>query len=560
VDWPRRIAAATGFYAVAAGVVTIIGWITNIQRLTDWKNDGISMFPNTAACAAMCGAALLLADTPTANARRALRFFASFAAFIAALTLFEHVSGINLGIDTLVFERSWGQGAAAAPMRMGPPAGTSFLVAGTALLMLTLGPRERRASTYLAGLVIAIGMLSLVGHIYGASQMYTLPRLTGIAMQTASVVVALGIGVLASVPEREPVRTLTQQSAAGLLTRQALPFLIVLALGLGAIRVALEKAGLVDAPFGTALRSVVDLGLLIGLLWWAAARVRTYEDALRKTEAEVRKHASQLGDLLQVAEGAREEAEAANRGKDEFLAMLAHELRNPLSAVRNAVTAATLDHASRERALQIAGRQTDQLARIVDDLLDVARITRGSVPLRKERVVLHEILRRAADGCRAQMDERRHAFTLAISDEAIQLEADGARVEQAVANILSNAAKYTDPGGTVTLSAERSGGDAVIRVHDNGIGILPSVLPRVFDLSRRGTARSTARRAASASASRWCAASSRCTVERSRRKATVRARAPSSSFGCRRCLRLMPRRRMCVRRHAVSACSIPHAC
>ena len=191
-------------------------------------------------------------------------------------------------------------------------------------------------------------------------------------------------------------------------------------------------------------------------------------------------------ELLRIAERARREAEAANRAKDEFLAMLGHELRNPLSAVRNAIAAATLDEASRGRALEIARRQTDQLGRIVDDLLDVARITHGRVPLRKERVALAEILRRTVDGARALMDERGHSLTLTVPAEAIHLEADAARVEQAVANLLTNAAKYTDPGGTVTVTAERDGEDAVVRVRDDGIGIAPEVLPRVFDLFTQG--------------------------------------------------------------------------
>src|SRR5581483_299885 len=116
----------------------------------------------------------------------------------------------------------------------------------------------------------------------------------------------------------------------------------------------------------------------------------------------------QRENLLRAAESARREAETANRAKDEFLAMLGHELRNPLSAVRNGITAATLAPGTRERALEIARRQTEQLGRIVDDLLDVARITRGRIPLRKERVALADVVRRAVDGARALMSERGH--------------------------------------------------------------------------------------------------------------------------------------------------------
>jgi PAS domain S-box-containing protein len=195
---------------------------------------------------------------------------------------------------------------------------------------------------------------------------------------------------------------------------------------------------------------------------------------------------AQREELLLLAESARAEAEAANRAKDEFLAMLGHELRNPLSAVRNAIAAALLDPAAQGRALLIARRQTDQLGRIVDDLLDVARITHGRVALRKQRISLSDVLQRTVDGARALMDERGHNLVLSLPPEVIYLNADAARVEQAVMNLLTNAAKYTDPGGTVTVTAARDDGDAVVRVRDTGIGIAPDILPRVFDLFTQG--------------------------------------------------------------------------
>ncbi len=208
--------------------------------------------------------------------------------------------------------------------------------------------------------------------------------------------------------------------------------------------------------------------------------VRQTADYLERKRAE-----DQRDELLRSAQLARRDAEAANRAKDEFLAMLGHELRNPLSAVRNAVAAATLDESSRGRALEIARRQTDQLGRIVDDLLDIARITRGRVPLRKHRVWLRELLESAVDAAQSLMDERGHTLTLEAPPE-VQLDADPARVEQAIMNLLTNAAKYTSPGGTVLLAADLEGDTVRIRVCDNGIGIAPEVLPHVFDLFAQG--------------------------------------------------------------------------
>lgn len=215
---------------------------------------------------------------------------------------------------------------------------------------------------------------------------------------------------------------------------------------------------------------------------WLDVLARQVADYIEQQRAE-----QQREDLLHIAERAREDAETANRAKDEFLAMLGHELRNPLSAVRNSITAAVLDDQNRSRALEIAQRQTDQLSRIVDDLLDVARITRGRVLLRKRRTYLAEVLQRSVDATRALMDERGHSVSVSLPAEEIHLDADAARIEQVVANLLSNAAKYSDPGGSVAVSAERERGDAVIRVRDNGSGIAAELLPRVFDLFVQGS-------------------------------------------------------------------------
>lgn len=206
---------------------------------------------------------------------------------------------------------------------------------------------------------------------------------------------------------------------------------------------------------------------------------------------ERRRNDAQREELLRIAEAAREEAERANQAKDEFLAMLGHELRNPLSAVHNALTAAARDPANRERALEIARRQTRQLGRIVDDLLDVSRVTHGRVPLQRTRLSVADVLQRTVDAARPAIDERGHRLVLSFAED-LHVDADAARLEQAVGNLLSNAAKYTDRGGTITVTAERDGDAAVVRVRDDGMGIAPEMLPRVFDLFMQG-ARSLAR-------------------------------------------------------------------
>jgi signal transduction histidine kinase/CheY-like chemotaxis protein len=178
----------------------------------------------------------------------------------------------------------------------------------------------------------------------------------------------------------------------------------------------------------------------------------------------------------------RESLDAANRAKDEFLAMLGHELRNPLSAVRNAVVAASLDESRRSHALEIARRQTDQLGRLIDDFLDVARITQGRVTLHKEAVFLREIIDGAAESTRSFIESRGVHLAVALEPAAIQVKADRARLEQVFVNLLSNAAKYSDAGGRIDVRSERQGEEVAVHVRDTGIGIAAEMIPRIWDL------------------------------------------------------------------------------
>lgn len=177
-------------------------------------------------------------------------------------------------------------------------------------------------------------------------------------------------------------------------------------------------------------------------------------------------------------------AEEAQR-KDEFLAMLAHELRNPLAPIRNAVQIIRMKgfaSPSVQQANEIIDRQVQQMVRLVDDLLDVSRISRGKVQLRIEKTDLNSIVARAVESVRPLIDARKHELTLAMAMPTVWLNGDSARLVQILSNLLNNAAKYTDSGGRLWLTAERSGDDAVLRVRDSGIGIRSDLLPKIFDL------------------------------------------------------------------------------
>jgi PAS domain S-box-containing protein len=179
----------------------------------------------------------------------------------------------------------------------------------------------------------------------------------------------------------------------------------------------------------------------------------------------------------------------ADEQKNEFLAMLGHELRNPLAPMRNALHILKMPTASStmtEQARNIIDRQLQNLVRLVDDLLDVSRIVRGKVQLQKEVIDLREPVRRATETALPVIDARGHQLSLHLSAAAIWVEGDLMRLSQVIANLLTNAAKYTDHAGSIVVSAEQVGSTGVVRVRDTGIGVPPELLPRIFDLFVQG--------------------------------------------------------------------------
>lgn len=225
-------------------------------------------------------------------------------------------------------------------------------------------------------------------------------------------------------------------------------------------------------PFITAARiSALEIG---GRLYWVCVQEDITE---RKRVEEERRR------LLEREHHARAEAEAANRAKDEFLAMLGHELRNPLAPIVTALQLLELkENGDLSREHRVIQRHVQHLSRLVDDLLDVSRITRGRVELNRKQVDVRELLARAAEMASPLLEQRHHHLTLEPGDEALFVSGDELRLAQVFSNLLTNAAKYTEPGGYITVAARREGESVIVEVHDTGVGIAPELLPKVFDL------------------------------------------------------------------------------
>lgn len=231
------------------------------------------------------------------------------------------------------------------------------------------------------------------------------------------------------------------------------------------------------------VRLSMGYGPYSGKIWFGSS-----DPQFPKTNqlAFLRAAASLAASGLQTAR-AGYERERASQAKDEFLAMLGHELRNPLAPITSALDLIKLKRElplSREH--QIIKRQVEHLSRLVDDLLDVSRITRGKVVLRKEALNLKEIVRRAVDNASPLLEERRHALTVELPSEDMWVFGDATRLAQVFVNLLNNAAKYTDPGGCIAVCGRVENGHAKVSVRDNGSGISPQLFPRLFTIFEQG--------------------------------------------------------------------------
>jgi signal transduction histidine kinase/CheY-like chemotaxis protein len=455
-------------YAVVGGLLSFVAYVADVPRLADWLNSGISIQPNAAIAVMMAGLAVLLlwGGFPTLA-----RLLGVVVAAIGGSVLFQYASDIDLGVDGLfLYNRTWGNSRVLVPGRMGPPGAMSWLLIGLAIVLASIRSRPwpRAVAPGVALVATAIASLSLIGYLYGASALYTVPALTAIAFQTSTFILTVSIGVVLSVPEHAPVSLLADDTAAGALMRRVLPAVVVVPVVLGMFRVWGEQAGLYDLAFGTAIRTLAEIVLISALLWWAANTIGRQARARQLAED-------------QLVESLRD----IDRRKNKFLATLAHELRNPLAPVSSAV--ALLKGRSQrdpvvDRVSEVVERQVSLMARLMDDLLDIGRITNDRLELRRERADLATIVRDAIDMCQPMIQRAGHEISVMAPEHAIVVEADPARLGQVFGNLLNNACRYMANNGQIWVTIERSGASAVVTITDTGIGIPQEQLSDIFEM------------------------------------------------------------------------------
>ena len=471
--WTARAIAVSRAGSVLVALVALavlVGWWQAHPALTSLYLSGPTIKTNAAVCL-MCGAlaALVLTITRRRIGWRLLAIvLAAVQLSVGALTLSEHLVGWDLGIDQLLATEAAGAQATTSPNRMGPIASTTNILLGVALLMAASRSARRRARSYVPALVGSIvTLLPVVGYAYGFSELYAVARVTGIALVTAAALLTLSIAIQAVEPDTGLVALVCREDEVGVFARRMLPAAILLPFGIGWLLARTVGAGLIDAPFAMSAMSLVLIVLLVGVIW------RTGQQLVVSLDARA------------ASERALAESERSLRNTDhqktEFLATLSHELRNPLAPIRFAVELLNGPPPVAERARHTIERQVRHLTRLIDDLLDLTRINRNKLELHARPCDLRQLVTDALDAVSNEIKAARHRLEVNVPPEPVWLHADPDRVVQMLVNLLTNATRYSEPGGLITIDARVEKAGVVLSVRDSGQGLDPGDLERVFE-------------------------------------------------------------------------------
>lgn len=301
--WMKFLVPVLGAYALVGGTVSLLGWVLDNRRLTDWDDTGVSIQPNAAVAVILTGIAILLL---TAGYRRVAFIPAAVVTLIGGSSLIQLMFDIDLGINTLLmFGREWGRGGVVRPGQMGPPGSVSWLLLGICIALISIsrlsGERRRSAAAYVAIATTAISALSLMGYLYGATPLYMIPHLTVIAWQTATFVCAASVALILNLNDVGIGRLLGEQSSAGLMARRVIPAIIIIPVLLGFLRLSGERAGYYDLAFGSAARTLIEIALMLLLLVLTAQAVRRQTRIAEEREASLRNLADAMPQVVWIA-------------------------------------------------------------------------------------------------------------------------------------------------------------------------------------------------------------------------------------------------------------------
>jgi signal transduction histidine kinase/CheY-like chemotaxis protein len=476
----RRAPLLAGAGAALAGMLVLMGWALDIPALKSILPKFVPMLPATALGLALAGVALMLASIRVRWAFRAAQLLAVMVLFVGVQSFAEYLLEFEGPLRRVLFPRA-PDGHLYWRYTMSQPAALAYVLFGACILLAgARKPLARIGYSGFATVGLLAGLGSALGYLYGAEAMLGMGGLQTIAVHAAIGLVTLFAGVLLLRPDIGWLGFIMGSRPAEIVGRSLLAVVIVLPVITAWLVQKGELAGLYDNQFRLALITLITIVLLSTLvLLFTRRTARLYETQLQTLE-----------ELHALEARHRLEADDANRRKDEFLATLSHELRNPLAPISAA--AQVLERQAGEDPLlrQVSGilnRQSGHMARLVDDLLDVSRISRGHIELRKTRTLLAAVVESAIEASRPGIEAAGHALSISLPAEPVEVEVDGTRMSQVIQNLVNNAVKFTPPGGQIRISGEASGEQAVILVRDSGMGMDPESIDAIFEMFHQAT-------------------------------------------------------------------------
>jgi signal transduction histidine kinase len=463
---------------VAAAVLGSWAWgdLTPAAVVPGWR----VMVPGTAFGFLCLGVGL----AAFASGRRRMPLVAAGAAAVLPVaTLIEYAFDIRWGVESWLGVSFPRESPVAG--RMSPMTALSMSLVASALAALPWRSRWGDAAVRVgAGTALAMSWLAVLAVSFDATRLADVPNFPGMAVLTVALLAVTSFAVLASsahaVTRLRDAHLHAAVAPGTLLAAFGLPLLLGQLRGLLAL--------VVPDPLAAAVVVVAFAMVLAAVAWRILARLQAYQVQRERLMADLEARVAERTRELALANQQLHDSEArlreADRRKDEFLATLAHELRNPLAPIRTGLEILKTDGlsgAAAARAHEVIGRQMRHLVRLIDDLLDVSRITANRLDLRLEHVSVSDVLHQSVETTRADLDRAGHRLTLQLPAAPAYVLGDPTRLTQIVSNLLQNACKYTPRGGRVALTAAAVDAQVEITVGDNGIGIASSDLPRLFE-------------------------------------------------------------------------------
>jgi signal transduction histidine kinase/ActR/RegA family two-component response regulator len=482
----QTAALVCGGIVAALGGVALIGWIAGIESLRGGFAAGITMKTNTAIGLILLGIALLLTARTHASSwpGRFGRVLAGIPVLIGSATLFQHATGVDLGIDQALFREAAGAIATTSPNRMGIPSSTAMPLVGLAIIFL--GARARGnvvPSQAFAALTILIMLFPLVGYILNMPSLYGI-AVTGIAFSTAIAFALAAVGVLCARPTQGMMRRVVADDGGGIVVRRLLPAAIILPVLLGWLRQTGQDAGLYDANFGRILSMVLFIVVFSTLTLWTGKVISLHARARARAEAAESEMKDRLLKTLESERSARTAAEQSSRMKDEFLATLSHELRTPLQAIvgwAHVLSRTGLAPEDQKLGVETIERNARLQTQLIEDLLDMSRIVSGKIRLEVDDVDLARVVEAALDAVRPAAQAKNLTIGSRLEEQPAIVRGESARLQQVVWNLLSNAIKFTEAGGRIEVGLARVDSYFDVCVRDTGIGIRPDLLGQIFE-------------------------------------------------------------------------------